>query len=153
HPNRIAIGWRQFNTVTSNFRQAGWAWSRDNGRTWHFPGVLTPGQFRSDPVLRSDRNGVFYYYSLSTLQSCELFISNNGGQTWGNPISAFGGDKAWLEVDDSAGVGSGNIYAAWSEFNGCCGANIFIRSTNHGASFSNPIPYPTGGGAVFGTMA
>src|SRR5262249_35553119 len=27
HPNRIAIGWRQFNNVTNNFRQAGYSFS------------------------------------------------------------------------------------------------------------------------------
>ena len=32
-PNRITIGWRQFDTVSSNFRQAGVAWSNDGGRT------------------------------------------------------------------------------------------------------------------------
>ncbi len=48
---KIAIGWRQFNTITSNFRQAGRGYSTDGGRTWTFPGVLEPGVFRSDPVL------------------------------------------------------------------------------------------------------
>lgn len=52
--NRMVIGWRQFNTIASNFRQAGWAWSSDGGQTWTFPGVLQPGVFRSDPVLGSD---------------------------------------------------------------------------------------------------
>ncbi|MHC5003949.1 MAG: hypothetical protein ACYTJ0_12575, partial [Planctomycetota bacterium] len=36
-PNRIAIGWRQFDTIQSNFRQAGRAYSVDGGRTWTFP--------------------------------------------------------------------------------------------------------------------
>src|SRR6266480_2727793 len=40
NPNRIAIGWRQFNTVASNFRQGGWGYSANGGLTWHFPGVL-----------------------------------------------------------------------------------------------------------------
>jgi len=48
---KIAIGWRQFDTITSNFRQAGRGYSTDGGRTWTFPGVLEPGVFRSDPVL------------------------------------------------------------------------------------------------------
>src|SRR5205823_3771957 len=33
NPNRMAIGWRQFDTVASGFRQAGVAFSRDAGRT------------------------------------------------------------------------------------------------------------------------
>ena len=51
NPNRIVIGWRQFDTVTSNFRQAGYGYSLDGGLTWTFPGVLNPGVFRSDPII------------------------------------------------------------------------------------------------------
>src|SRR5207248_10033917 len=38
--NKITIGWRQFNTYTSNFRQGGWGHTTDGGTTWTFPGVL-----------------------------------------------------------------------------------------------------------------
>ena len=50
-PGRIAIGWRQFDSVTSNFRQAGHAYSADGGRTWTNALPLDPGVFASDPVL------------------------------------------------------------------------------------------------------
>ena len=63
---RIAIGWRQFDTIASNFRQAGWGHSNDGGQSWTFPGVIEPGVFRSDPVLDADSDGNFYYYSLTT---------------------------------------------------------------------------------------
>ena len=33
NPNRIAVGWRQFNSTNSNFRQAGYGFST-NGGTW-----------------------------------------------------------------------------------------------------------------------
>ena len=51
-PSRIAVGWRQFDAIASNFRQAGVAWSNDAGRTWH-ASTLQAGTFRSDPVLRA----------------------------------------------------------------------------------------------------
>ena len=31
----IAIGWRQFDNIASNFRQAGWSYSADGGLTWN----------------------------------------------------------------------------------------------------------------------
>lgn len=111
-PNRIVIGWRQFDTIASNFRQAGYGWSNDGGRSWHFDGVLTPGVFRSDPVVETDSAGNFYYYTLPDLATgprCELFRSTDGGATWTGPVLANGGDRAWMTIDKSGGIGDGNI--------------------------------------------
>jgi len=38
NPDKIVIGWRQFDNVASNFRQAGWSYSSDAGQHWNFPG-------------------------------------------------------------------------------------------------------------------
>src|SRR5438552_12252735 len=62
--NKMAIGWRQFDNVTSNFRQAGWGYTTDGGITWTFPGVLQDNVFRSDPVTSSDERGQLLYLSL-----------------------------------------------------------------------------------------
>ena len=80
-PNRLAIGWRQFDTITSNFRQAGVGFSTDGGRTWT-AGVLDPGVFRSDPVLDFAADGTFYYDSLRYIEVpetlwCEVSKSPN----------------------------------------------------------------------------
>ena len=113
NPNRMAVGWRQFDTITNNFRQAGVAYSTNGGLSWT-SSVLTPGIFRSDPVLRSDADGNFYYASLSSVTSGEVFKSTNGGATWGSPINAFSGDKPWIAVDKTSGPGRGNIYENWN---------------------------------------
>ena len=39
-PDRMVIGWRQFDTTADDFREAGWGYSHDGGVTWTFPGVL-----------------------------------------------------------------------------------------------------------------
>src|SRR4051794_9941043 len=57
--NKMAIGWRQFDSVNSNFRQAGWAFTENAGASWTFPGVLESGVFRSDPVLVASDVGKF----------------------------------------------------------------------------------------------
>ena len=143
-PNRMVIGWRQFDNVASNFRQAGWAWSHDGGRTWTFPGVIEPGFFRSDPVLDADSDGTFYYCSLSGGFAVQFFKSFDSGLSWGPPSPAFGGDKQWFSIDRTGGIGHGNVYMAWSSFAGCCGGNIFTRSFDAAASFATPV-------GVFGT--
>jgi hypothetical protein len=55
-------------------------------------------------------------------------------------------DKTAIEVD--RGVNSpfrGNVYAAWSLFQGAGNNSIqFVRSTDHGASFSHPTKISTG---------
>ena len=103
-PTRIVIGWRQFDTVASNFRQAGWAFSQDGGLSWAFGGSLEPGEFSSDPVLDFDRQGNFYYYALQPIRgpvdwTCYLYKSFDGGITWPQEVYAFGGDKAWMAID------------------------------------------------------
>ncbi|MFZ1635934.1 MAG: hypothetical protein WAT43_18765, partial [Chitinophagales bacterium] len=42
----IAIGWRQFDDIASNFRQAGWSYSNDGGATWNMS-IIDEGNFRS----------------------------------------------------------------------------------------------------------
>ncbi len=140
---RLVIGWRQFDSVLSNFRQAGYAYSHDGGQTWTFPGVLDPGQFRSDPVLAADGDGNFYYYSLSALNAVELFKSIDGGVSWSIPVPGFGGDKEWMTIDRTSGVGRGNIYTVWNSQFSCCGLADFARSINGGVSFQSPLSIPT----------
>ena len=135
NPNRMAIGWRQFDDISSNFRQAGVAYTSDGGLTWTFSGVLQPGQFRSDPVLESDADGVFFYSSLSSATSAEMFRSLDGGVSWIGPVPAFGGDKQWIATDKTAGIGRGNIYEFWNVQFSCCPPADFARSTDGGASF------------------
>lgn len=150
-PSKIVIAWRQFDTVFDNFRQAGRAYSHDGGASWTFPGPLEPGVFRSDPVMGVDAEGVFYYCSLRGDFTVHFFISPDGGVTWGPPIPAFGGDKQWLAIDRTGGVGHGNIYLSWSTAAGCCGTRIFTRSTDGGLSYMEPIMVP--GNPIFGTLA
>lgn len=154
HPNRMAIGWRQFNSVESNYRQAGWGYTVDGGRTWTFPGVLEPGAFRSDPVLGFDADGRFYYASLkvvSSAYSVDVFKSWDAGKTWPQKIAAFGGDKEWFTVDRTGGVGRGQIYQAWSVAAGCCADSTFTRSIDGGTRFSVPRTIPMH--PVWGTLA
>ena len=80
--NKMAIGWRQFNSVTSNFRQGGWGYTTDGGVHWTFPGVLQNNVFRSDPVTDSDETGTFFYLSLLQTFCENMYRSTNGGQSW-----------------------------------------------------------------------
>ncbi len=151
NPLRMAIGWRQFDTIASNFRQAGYAYSSDGGATWTFPGVLQPGVFRSDPILAADADGRFFYCSLQGNFCMDVYQSANGGQTWPTAVAAFGGDKAWMDIDRTAGIGRGHIYAAWQAAATCSGTGLFTRSTNHGSTWMTPIAIPNS--PRFGTVA
>ena len=136
-PRRMAIGWRQFDTVASNFRQAGYAYTTDGGQTWTFCGALTRGVSGSDPVLASDADGVFYYMNIN-YEELRLFRSFDRGMTWEGPIRIVAGlaDKEWFAIDTTDGIGRGNLYAGWS------GKPRFTRSTDGGASFLDPVPDP-----------
>ena len=101
--NKVAIGWRQFDTWQSNFRQAGYGYTTDAGVTWQFPGVLQNQVFRSDPVTNADETGTFFYLSLLVNNFCgDIWRSTNGGQTWAlrSPNGgAHSGDKEWFTID------------------------------------------------------
>jgi hypothetical protein len=153
NPSRMAIGWRQFDTIASNFRQAGRAYTANGGVTWTNPGVLMPGVFRSDPVLRADGFGRIFYCSLQGTFCMDSFRSLDGGVTYPLNTNMLGGDKAWMDIDRrTTGIGAGNIYSAWS-FGAPCVAEVglFTRSTDAGLTWMTPIDEPVP--SVFGTLA
>src|ERR1043165_8778497 len=113
NPSRMTIGWRQFDSVSSNFRQGGKAWSDDGGTTWHNTGVLTPGTFRSDPVMDADAGGNFKYVDLTSDLRSSGFTSNDSGHTSLGPNAAFGADKEWMVIDKTTGPGRGFIHQSW----------------------------------------
>ena len=86
-PSKIAIGWRQFDSIASNFRQAGYGYSTDGGMSWT-TGKIEPGVFRSDPVLGFDTQGKFFYNSLMSNLTTQVFPSTNDGASWGSSVSA-----------------------------------------------------------------
>ena len=149
-PSNIVIGWRQFDSIASNFREAGYGFTTDGGQTWT-AGNLEDGVFRSDPVLDADSSGNIYYMSLSSLTAGDVWKSGTGGASWGAPVPSPIGDKEWIVVDRSGGIGDGFIHHIWQPGFGCCAPNTFTRSIDAGASFQSPVfvdEQPT-----FGTLA
>jgi hypothetical protein len=140
--NKMAIGWRQFNTIASNFRQAGYAYSSDGGTSWTFPGVLQSGVFRSDPVLDSDNNGRLFYLSLLNNFFDDMWRSFSGGMSWSRLAPADGGDKEWFRIDKSSSSGSGFQYQCWSTAGNNYAGRQFSRSTNGGVTWLNPVNIP-----------
>jgi hypothetical protein len=156
--NKKTIGWRQFNDVSSNFRQGGWGYTSNGGSTWTFPGVLEPNVFRSDPVTGYDEIGNFFYLSLqSNVQQSffcdDLWRSINGGQSWtllSGEKGAGGGDKQWLAIDKTSGPGHGFQYQADDGIN-CSGGGVqFQRSTDGGVTWQSPVTIPNS--PVYGTL-
>jgi hypothetical protein len=155
--NNMTIAWRQFNDVTSNFRQGGWGYTTDAGITWTFPGVLQNNVFRSDPVTKSDEVGNFFYLSLqsNTQQSffCDdLWRSTNGGQTWTeqSPDRSAGGDKQWFTIDKTNGPGHGFQYQANDSANCAFTSAALQRSTNGGVTWQSPVTLPNS--PIYGSL-
>lgn len=139
NPDKMAIGWRHFETINNSFRQAGIGYSSDGGITWSFDQVIDPGVFRSDPVLDADAQGNFYYNSLTVSGGdywCDIYKSENGGETWNDETFGYGGDKQWFSIDKSNGPGSGNIYHYWSSVS-ICPPYKFTRSVDNGVSYED----------------
>jgi len=149
---RMAIGWRQFNSVNSDFRQGGWGFTTDAGSTWTFPGVLENNIFRSDPVLGSDEAGNFFYLSLRQTFFDDMWGSLTGGESWTRLSfgDVSGGDKQWFTIDKTGGMGNGFQYQAWSTSGNNWGGKQFSRSTDGGVTWMSPIFIPNS--PVWGTL-
>src|SRR6267154_1301557 len=139
--NKMTIGWRQFDSIQSDFRQGGWGYTTDAGVHWTFPGVLEPGVFRSDPVTHSDEIGTFFYLSLMQDFCDDVWNSTNGGQSWTQGGPGHGGDKEWFTIDETNGPGHGFQYQFWSGFFPC-NSGEFSRSTDAGLTWMTPINVP-----------
>ena len=148
--NKMAIGWRQFDSVSSNFRQAGWGFTSNGGVTWTFPGVLENNVFRSDPVLASNDLGHFFYLSLMETLLDDVWRSTDGGQSWTDVGFATGGDKQWYAIDNTNSSGHGFQYQCWSTAGNNYPGRQFSRSTDGGATWLNPVAIP--GALVWGTL-
>ncbi len=150
--NKMTIGWRQFNSVSSNFRQGGWGYTTDGGIHWTFPGVLENNVFRSDPVLGSNETGNFFYLSLRENFYDDIWRSTNGGQAWTRLTfgNVTGGDKEWFTIDTTNGMGHGFLYQAWSTGGNNWGGRQFSRSTDNGVTWISPIFIPSS--PVWGTL-
>jgi hypothetical protein len=150
NPNRMAVGWRQFDSVTSNFRQAGHGFSSDGGVTWTFPGVLQNNVFRSDPVLNADSTGRFYYLSLLQNFFDDMWRSTDGGADFSDLGPATGGDKQWFTIDNTNSPGHGFQYQCWSTAGDNYNGRQFSRSTDGGLSWRDPVAIP--GSPIWGTL-
>ena len=144
--NKMTVGWRQFDSVQSDFRQAGYGYTTDGGTTWTFPGVLQDQVFRSDPVTNSDETGNFFYLSLLVNSFCgDIWRSTNGGQLWTElhpDGDAHSGDKEWFTVDRTpSSMGHGFQYQFWTEIF-ACDFGGFSRSTDGGATWQTPVSIP-----------
>jgi hypothetical protein len=140
--NKMSVGWRQFDSVFSNFREAGYGYTSNGGTSWTFPGVLQKDVFRSDPVLASDVTGTFFYLSLKGDLFTDLWRSLTGGQSWTLLSPSFGGDKQWLTIDTTNSPGRGFQYQYWSPAGNHFPGKQFSRSTNGGTTWESPVSIP-----------
>lgn len=148
-------------------RWHGYYRSVDGGLTWTstllpgFPtdtseqGLASPihgYDFTSDPVLAFDNMGNVFYVGIAVKWAPyrdAIFVAKytNHGETYDSTVIVYVSnesfkflDKPWIAVDTSGGEYDGNIYVVWSAFTGWAGREqiMFSRSTDHGATFSEP---------------
>ncbi|MCC6908591.1 MAG: exo-alpha-sialidase [Phycisphaerales bacterium] len=147
HPQHMVVGWREFPTVNSNSRYAGYAVTTDGGLTWYNGGTLpppdgSPNGEQSDPVIAVDNDGRFFYNSLlftGGQLGILIYNSDTGGYSWNDPLYLFTGfaDKNWYTIDRSGA--SRHHYCSWGN------TTIYVsRSITEGATWQTPQPLGAG---------
>jgi hypothetical protein len=146
---------------------SGYYWTTDGGKTWGnnlmgYPdisnSILGIYDGISDPVVAFDGQGNAYYSGLAYKSTSELvpdfprpWIANNGiymakstdgGETYSqinfvdqSPTGMVFHDKQWFTIDQD----NGNIYVAWTRFQGISGKVVFSRSTDGGLTWSRTV--------------
>ena len=132
--------------------------SKNNGTTWTEAVLPKPGSWdgMTDPVLAFNHLGSAFLVveplrfdpNDITVTGINVFRSNDGGQTWLQPLSLIAGravdgndDKPWIACDRGNNVGTrGRIYVAW----GVGGALRLARSLDGGQSWGGAGNLPAG---------
>jgi hypothetical protein len=153
HEDNVVVGYND-STFAPNY--TGYSNSTNGGAIFHDRGGL-PGNQSGDNVLDVDRDGNFYYATLSTdgggNSSVGVSKSTDGGVTFTAPVNASTTandpasfqDKEWLVVDRSGEDSDGNVYLAWTKFAAAGEQILFARSTDGAVTWSAPIGLSTVG--------
>ncbi len=127
NPLNLVSVWRDFRL---GYRQVGYGYSMDGGRTWTNPGLFVNPHYPrdSDPALTVSADGTFYAMLLSYTGSTYepngmlMYRSLDGGQTWEDRGFAIDGvtdvfeDKEFIACDRTDSPYSGRIYTVWDRF-------------------------------------
>lgn len=149
-------------------QSSGFYASFDGGKTWPCQGLIDLSAFHEysfgDPVQAFDSHGNAYYGTLAfpfppttdeaaTGQQADFFVakSTDGGCHYTSAAKVSGSAPAIFDDKDAITADSNpnspfhdNVYATWTKFVGGKGFGndqiLFARSTDGGATFSNPQP-------------
>jgi len=125
--------------------------STDGGATWSAPAATADeaAGLAGEPLVRDDGQVVVPYRGLGNLSA---FVSDDGGQTWGNSVQIaelvdhiVEGDFRAIALPSAAIDGDGKIYVAWHDcrFRSSCQANDIVFSTSaDGLAWSKPSRVP-----------
>src|SRR5712692_7046407 len=138
--------------------------SFNGGKTWPCQGLIDLSAFHEyafgDPAQAFDSNGNAYYGTLAfpfpptteelaTGLQADFFVakSTDGGCTYSSAAKVSGSSPAIFDDKDAITADSNpsspfhdNVYAAWTKFTTGGDQILFSRSTDGGATYSNPLP-------------
>lgn len=159
--NTVLVGYvdtGQFNPRTNGVSTlSGYARSLDGGQTFTDMGrgpSNEQGWGFSDPDIDVDSQGNFYFANIQFTPSTRgqnsfmgIAKSTDGGLTFGRPVLIKGTgpenvhfqDKELIAVDNTNSPFDGNVYMSWTEFYPQGSQILFVRSTDGGISYSEPL--------------
>src|SRR6266702_991897 len=152
----------------SGVQSSGFYASFNGGKTWPCQGLIDLSAFHEysfgDPSQAFDSKGNAYYGTLAfpfpptteelaTGLQADFFIakSTDGGCHYTSAARVSGSSPAQFDDKDAITADANpnspfhdNVYASWTKFTTGGDQIVFSRSTNGGATFSNPLPISPG---------
>jgi hypothetical protein len=167
---RLLAAYQEGRFADGGARSLTWAFSKNSGRTWRegaVPGLThaSGGAFEkaSDPWVAYGPGGRAYYASLlfnetSPENGIYVSTSEDGGRTWGPPVSVHNGDATHFEDKEAIVVDTyddspyrGRIYVAWDTVSQTAQTLRVARSEDGGQSF-RPVVSVEANGANIGAI-
>lgn len=155
----LHLGWREAENSSGIVRTIRYAKSTDAGTTFSAPLTLATGTTLTYPSLATDpadASRAYIAWRNEDDTAVHFAASSDAGASFGAERAlAADSDPGTQSINPRLAVGpDSTLYLAWTDNRGGNYDTVFLKSTDHGATFSDPVNFaPSAQGSLFTAIA